>query len=74
MITSKNGQPLYTLTDKELRGMGTSAAAQNIVYSVNDIRFELMYREQRHLACLTAVLIGGTLVANILALAANAFL
>ena len=44
MITSKNGQPLYTLTDKELRGMGTSAAAQNIVYSVNDIRFELMYR------------------------------
>lgn len=73
MLHSPDRKPLRQLTDRQLREM-EARAASNVAYSLSDIVVERTYREQRRLAQLVAVFIGGTLVAHIAAIVLNAVL
>ena len=68
MVRSPDHQPLYMLTDQELRTLAIHAA-KNRIYSLDQILAELTYREQRRLSRWVVWLIAGTLVANLLGIA-----
>ena len=73
MVHSPDNKPLRELTEGQLRQMAAQAA-RNVDYSANDVTVELTYREQRRLSKWVAILIGGTLIANVVAIVLNAVL
>ena len=66
-------RPLSDYSKKELR-QGAATAARNAAYGLKDYMNELTYREQHSLSRWVAILIAGTLAANVAGIVVNALL
>lgn len=73
MVYSPNRQPLRELTDRRLQEMAI-LQAKKVIYALGDIIAEQTYRDQRRLAKWVAMLIGGTLIANVVAIVLKAIM
>ena len=66
-------KPLNDMSSKDLRDLANTVES-TVAHSLSDVLAELTYREQRCLSKWVAVLIAGTLLANIAGVVVNAIL